>query len=59
MPLLWADLGSYADLTELPPDADVVGELRALAERGANTACLWWLAVEYVDDETWGRGPSA
>jgi hypothetical protein len=58
MKVLREDLGNYADLTELPLDADVAGELRELnVRRGAGTACLWWLPLEFEDDEVWGRGP--
>jgi hypothetical protein len=60
MKVLREDLGNYADLTTLPLDADVVGELRELnTRRGADTACMWQLALDFEDDETWGRGPAS
>ena len=57
--LLGDDLGNYADLAELPVDADIAAELRALNDKlGSGLACLWQLVVAFDDNEDWGRGPA-
>jgi hypothetical protein len=59
MGLLNENLGHYVDLTELPLDADVSGELRALNRRyDPKLASLWSMIVEFEDDEVWGCGPA-
>jgi hypothetical protein len=57
--LLNENVGHYVDLTQLPFDADVAGELRALNRRyDPKLASLWEMIVEFEDDEVWGRGPA-
>lgn len=51
--------GFYVDLTHVPVDADVSGELRARNKRyDPELAPLWSLVVEFADDDAWGRWPS-
>lgn len=53
------EMGNYLDLTQLPADVDVPGELRKLnARHGTAMPCLWSLVVEFDEDDTWGRWPS-
>lgn len=51
--------GNLITVSELPSDADVVAELRALNnERGTEKPTLWQLVVEEDDDPIWGNGPA-
>lgn len=57
--LLDDEHGNYLDLTQVPVNADVSGEMRLLNTRhGAGSARLWQLVVEFDDDDGWGGGPS-
>lgn len=57
--LLDDEFGNYVELFQIPSDADVAGELRAMNKRhGARSARLWRLVVEVDDDDGWGGGPS-
>jgi hypothetical protein len=54
--LLKDENGYYADLTQLPTDADLASELRVVNTRnGADLASLWRLVVDFGDFGDWGR----
>lgn len=57
--LLGDNLGNYVDLTRLPTDADLVGELRVLNSRhGSVSPRLWQLVAAFDADDHWGGGPA-
>ncbi|HEX3779965.1 MAG TPA: Imm1 family immunity protein [Pseudonocardiaceae bacterium] len=51
-------LDNHVDLSELPIDADVTGELHMINDQqSARPPCMWQFVVASEDNDDWGRGP--